>query len=94
MKYDLIAEFRDGSTECFEYSPKNWNRYTDNNDVVAIVTARTEETVFERVIAHVCRWQKGDRQMKWEQAYNKDWGYYTEWFDEYDENEMDIICNE
>ena len=32
--------------------------------------------------------------MKWEQAYNKDWGYYTEWFDEYDENEMDIICNE
>ena len=56
MKYDLIAEFRDGSTECFEYSPKNWNRYTGNNDVVAIVTARTEETVFERVIAHVCRW--------------------------------------
>ena len=53
MKYDLIAEFRDGSTECFEYSPKNWNRYTGNNDVVAIVTARTEETVFERVIAHV-----------------------------------------
>ena len=56
MKYDLIAEFRDGSTERFEYSPKNWNRYTSNNDVVAIVTARTEETVFERVIAHVFRW--------------------------------------
>ena len=56
MKYDLIAEFRDGSAERFEYSPKNWNRYTGNNDVVAIVTARTEETVFERVIAHVCRW--------------------------------------
>lgn len=49
MKYDLIAEFRDGSTECFEYSSKNWNRYTDNNDV-AIVTARTEETVFEIVV--------------------------------------------
>ena len=31
---------------------------------------------------------------EWEQAYNEDWGYYTEWYDEYDENEMDIICNE
>ena len=31
---------------------------------------------------------------EWEQAYNEDWGYYTEWFDEYDEDEMDIICDE
>ena len=31
---------------------------------------------------------------EWEQAYNEDWGYYTEWYDEYDENELDIICNE
>lgn len=31
---------------------------------------------------------------EWEQAYNEDWGYYTEWYDEYNENEIDIICNE
>lgn len=55
MKYDLIAEFRNGTTEYFEYNQKNWNAYTHNNDVVAIVTVRTEETVFERVIAHICR---------------------------------------
>ena len=56
MKYDLIAEFKNGRTEYFDYSPHNWNRYTSNNDVVAIVTVRTDEVVFERVIAHVCRW--------------------------------------
>ncbi len=31
---------------------------------------------------------------EWEQAYNEDWGYYTEWFDEYDDDEIDTICNE
>ena len=31
---------------------------------------------------------------EWELVYQTDGGYYTEWYDEYDENEMDIICNE
>ena len=31
---------------------------------------------------------------EWEIVYQTDGGYYTEWYDEYDENEMDIICNE
>lgn len=31
---------------------------------------------------------------EWEQAYNEDWGYYTEWYDEYDEDEINTICNE
>ena len=31
---------------------------------------------------------------EWSEAYEEDWGYYTEWFDEYDDDEIDIICNE
>ena len=31
---------------------------------------------------------------EWELVYQTDGGYYTEWYDEYDEDEMDIICNE
>ena len=31
---------------------------------------------------------------EWEIVYQTDGGYYTEWYDEYNEDEMDIICNE
>lgn len=31
---------------------------------------------------------------EWELVYQTDGGYYTEWYDEYDEDELDIICNE
>lgn len=31
---------------------------------------------------------------EWDLVYQTDGGYYTEWYDEYDENGTDIICND